>query len=198
MSVKKSNIIVSIIIVVACVGALFGLSYQAPTTTILTESEYPTYIGYAVFTVSNYYYSYSSSYGYQNIEKLCAEWGYPEKMVCFVGNPEIALAEAENVCVAVSLQNTGSCSVVDEGGSAGGITAIASYTTSTRTVFYSIGRTESSTTILFSTLSTNAPIYMLAFRITQNDFTNLALIVTIAAVALAIIIAYPKKSGESS
>jgi len=57
-----------------------------------------------------------------------------------------------------------------------------------------VSATTLSTTIPFRTLSTKAPpVYISTFGINKTAFTYIALVFTMGAVAVAIVIAYPKK-----
>jgi hypothetical protein len=192
------------IIVVVSVAALFGISYRAPTIAILTEteyqSEYQTHAQQSVFQAYSVYYSTSVS---EYLEKVCAEYGYPQTVVCFVHNYQAALADAVYYCEEVGFQNmasAGSCEVVDKGK----VSTIFSYNAiSTLTYSYTTSSTQIFTTILsttvpFETLSTNAPPIYMSYHINQTGFTDLAFAAIIGAVGLAIIIAYPKKKGSES
>ncbi|HKM50126.1 MAG TPA: hypothetical protein VJZ75_03005, partial [Candidatus Bathyarchaeia archaeon] len=178
LSIKKSNIIVSIIIVVASVGALFGLSYQAPTTTILTETEYQTHAQQFVFQAqSTYYYTNVARY----LEAACAEWVY-NQMTCTTtnGNVNAALTWAEAFCTAFMSSNydVSDCVYAERS-----ISVTYSRPVGTTSFYITENIPEVSTTILsttipFATLSTKAPpIYMSALRMSQTNFTYVAFLV---------------------
>jgi len=189
MSLKKSNIIVSTIIVVASVGALFGLSYQAPTTAILTETGYPMVTG--ATTVPFYSTSYANYLS--SVRVACAYWiNHQASCTAWNGNPDLANAQALMMCLTTTITFT--CVVVERNENVTYSSAV-----NTPTYYYTADITQASTTILFSTFSTNAPPnYVSTFGINQTDFTYLSFFVIIAAIALAIIIAYPKKFSSQS
>jgi|SRR5208337_1736544 len=165
-----------------------------------TESltEYQTHSQQSVFLAYSVYYS---TLGSEHLEKACTEWN--KQVLCSVGDYATVFPAAETYCMAVNIQNmgAGSCVVVDEGIVS---TVFVTSAISTLTNSYTVGIAETSSTIVsttipFTTLSTNVPPdYVSAFGINQIEFTYLAFFAIIGAVALAIIIAYPTKSKSQS
>ena len=188
MSIKKSNAIVSLIIVVASVGALFGVAYpSSPMATTVTASSIQRYTSFSEVAVPISYFKET------------------ETAVPVCTNVQ-AIIRSNDTCAILVFISTRS-GLTTNYATVPASTVISLWilrpsgfvnTFTNQIVESDTSLTLKSTTIVLNTVSEQVPIYVSTFHINQTAFTYLAFLAIIGAVALAVIIAYPKKPKSQS